>query len=124
MIPIKSGKLHAHAPAPSLGAHKPAHAPMASTKLPAAKHKATAAKHHPLLRAPEEEKEDRPAHKADEGHHLAPKTAPSGRGAQAARSAPAARPAPAARSAQQEAPSNAARAAQGVFHIPLTLTHP
>lgn len=115
MIPTKSAKIHAHAPAPVVAAHLPAHAPLPSTKLQAGKHKATAAKHHALLRAPEGEEEDRPAHNA-QGHHLAPEAAPAGRAA------------PAARAAQHKRPS-AGRVAQGVQQIhrliptPLSFAH-
>ncbi|CAL8466004.1 g5540 [Coccomyxa elongata] len=56
---------------------------MPSTKLLAGKHKL---KQHSLLRAPEGEEEDRPAHKG-QAHHLAPEAAPAGRAAPAARAA-------------------------------------
>ncbi|CAL8466001.1 g5537 [Coccomyxa elongata] len=86
MIPTKSAKMHAHAPAPVVAAHLPAHAPLPSTMLLAGRHKAAAAKRHALLRAPEREEEDRPAHKA-QGRHLAPEAAPAGRAAPPARAA-------------------------------------
>ncbi|BDA48228.1 hypothetical protein COCOBI_11-4880 [Coccomyxa sp. Obi] len=98
VIHTESAKMHAHAPAPLLAAHPPAHAPMPSTKAPAGKHKATADKHHPLLRVPEVKKEIRPAHKAE--WHLAPEAAPAGRAA------------PANRAAQRK-PASAGRVAQG-----------
>lgn len=68
--------MHAHVLGPVLAAHVPAHASMPSTELPAGKRKTAAAKHNPLLRAPEAKDKDRPAHKA-EGHHLTPEAAPA-----------------------------------------------